>query len=100
MKHAVLACALAAALLTTPALAQGDLKGALETYRASAPIALRGGASKSSLPRRRRTALLPASQPIATDSTYPSTPVICPAKKRFEAERICMVAASTRGAFI
>ena len=42
-------------------------------------------------------ALRPARRPEAADSTYPSTPETCPAKKRSSRNRVCHVVRSTFG---
>jgi hypothetical protein len=47
-------------------------------------MAVIGGGAKAGIPFAYRWALIPDNSPIAVDSMYPSTPVICPAKKRFE----------------
>ena len=52
----------------------------LLTYRPSAPMAVSAGKSMGVCPLRRRASSTPARKPLAQDSTYPSTPVICPAK--------------------
>ncbi len=52
----------------------------LETYRARAPTAVSWGKSTGGFPASRRAVSTPARKPEAADSTYPSTPVICPAK--------------------
>ena len=49
-------------------------------YRHRAPIIVSGGGSSGSLPRSRSATACAASIPLAADSIYPSTPVICPAK--------------------
>ena len=54
----------------------------LLTYSASAPMAVTSGKSMGGRPRRRRLSSTAARKPEAVDSTYPSTPVICPAKVR------------------
>jgi len=38
------------------------------------------GNTTLSFPRKSMAALIPATMPEEADSTYPSTPVICPAK--------------------
>ena len=52
----------------------------LLTYRARAPRAVSGGKSMGAWPSSRRASSRAATKPEAVDSTYPSTPVICPAK--------------------
>ena len=52
----------------------------LEMYSASAPMAISRGKSTGDCPFRRRAVSIPTRKPLAADSTYPSTPVICPAK--------------------
>ena len=47
----------------------------------SAPIMVVWGGVKGFCPFIKRLACIPAIRPIAADSIYPSTPVICPAKK-------------------
>ena len=68
---------------------------------ANARAGLKRGFSVPKVTLRGREASLaaftPANQPMATDSTYPSTPVICPAKKTFGRSLICIVGRSTRG---
>jgi hypothetical protein len=59
---------------------------------------VRGGDDTVS-PLASAAALMPASRPDAADSTYPSTPDICPAKKRVGRARTCHVSASTVGPF-
>jgi len=47
----------------------------------SAPMQVDGGGGWNSLPVADMKAEMPAARPIAVDSMYPSTPVICPAKR-------------------
>ena len=47
----------------------------------SAPIMVVGGGVRGFPPFMKRLACIPAIRPMAADSIYPSTPVICPAKK-------------------
>ena len=54
--------------------------GPVDTYSASAPMAVVPGKSSGGRPFIRRAASSAASIPLAQDSTYPSTPVIWPAK--------------------
>lgn len=49
----------------------------------SAPIAVSGGGGGRSRPRISAAAIRPARSPMAALSTYPSTPVTCPAKRMF-----------------
>ena len=49
-------------------------------YRARAPMAVSLGKSMGGFPSSRRASSKAARQPEAVDSTYPSTPVIWPAK--------------------
>ena len=44
-------------------------------------MAVSWGKSIGGMPRRRRAVSTPTKKPEAVDSTYPSTPVICPAKE-------------------
>ena len=53
----------------------------LEIYSPSAPTAVSRGKSTGACPPRRRAVSTPTRKPLAADSTYPSTPVICPAKE-------------------
>ena len=46
------------------------------------------------------TAFKPATKPEAIDSTYPSTPVICPAKYIFEFDFRLYVLSNSSGEFI
>ena len=50
-------------------------------YRARAPVAVSWGKSTGGFPSSRRASSTAARKPEAVDSTYPSTPVICPAKQ-------------------
>ena len=50
-------------------------------YSPSAPIAVVLGNAAGSSPRTFAAMATAARKPEAVDSTYPSTPVICPAKK-------------------
>ena len=53
----------------------------LDTYSPRAPMAVSRGKSTGGLPVRRRAVSTPTRKPEAADSTYPSTPVIWPAKE-------------------
>ena len=54
----------------------------LLTYSPRAPMAVSRGKSMGGWPSSRRAVSTPTRKPEAQDSTYPSTPVICPAKER------------------
>ena len=56
----------------------------------------RGGAT-GSLPATNAAACMPAISPVAMDSTYPSTPQICPANKTRGCSFICSVSLSSAG---
>ena len=55
------------------------------------------GAAAGFSPRASAAAFRPASRPEAADSTYPSTPLTCPAMNRSGRERVCHVGVSTVG---
>ena len=55
----------------------------VEMYSSREPMDVSLGTGTGGSPRVFLEAFIPQTIPVAADSTYPSTPVICPAKKTF-----------------
>ena len=67
---------------------KGWSTGRSEQWRASEPIAVSYGSGSGSRPSSSCASVIPTASPVAALSTYPSTPVICPAKKMRDSRRI------------